>query len=311
MRILFAGQSNAEFLDGTPQIAQFGQELGAQVDFAAWGGSALVRRNASRSTPNNYWLEDDYSNGVRMRDTISAMEPNDPYDYVIWVQGEQDATRIRTAGQADAYLSGLTVLSQKFLAHNPNMQFLVCRIGQRLSADKDLGISLVQGAQTEAISRSNYIHLGADYYDLDLLDSVHLSAKGRAELLWRLSRNIRRLESGKCVMSEPYVVQATARRANQSRILVELGNVTKLYMGTSSLPLFKILGSYDLQIQRRIKISSQTLQLNLSGPVRGHQLAVAYGDYPDIDTSGGKQIRNEHLVPIRPQVIDIRVANWG
>ena len=314
MKIIIGGQSNGYMLRDTPEISEFSQALGATISYSAFGGSALLKENRSSSSvadPNNYWLEDDYSEGPRMSEALSNVILNGQADYMVWVHGEQEATRVTSAQQVARYKEGQFRLMNQFRLFNPNMKFLICRIGQRLNANKDLGISLIQQAQTEIIQSVDDAYLGADCYDLDLQDHVHYSEKGRQELLARVQKNIQLLEINKQPLEGPYVIGAKAKSSDRTKVLVDLGNVSKLYMGSTSQDLLTVQGSTQLTLLSRVKIFDDVIQLNFDGPITDHKLTIAYGRFPEIDDSGGKQIRNENLLPIRPQTIDITSGNWG
>ena len=289
------GQSNAEYLVGS-----LPDHFNGEAEIFAFGGSALIRRHTSSSRPNNYWLEDNHSAGPRLNEFLaSGLKPT----RVIWIQGEQDSTKITNASWRNRYRNALISLFSQIKSATGCDDFGIVKIGQRLNSNKEIGIQFVRDAQQMVADSLSNTRIVGDAYDLDMLDHVHWSHKGGHELLSRI-------EADKPI---PYVKSATYNKRRPKQVLVELANVKQLYRGSKSSPLLTIRrGGRSYPPKSIKKISESLLEITSSRSVdSNYYFHVAFDKSPNIDDTGSRQIRNEHLVPLSAGSTRLVGATWS
>ena len=178
MEYIILGQSGATNFYFGPALADFKARMNCDAVISAKGGSAALEKNASASTPNNYWVTNDMQASPLLTATAEIAQG---CDRAILLHGEQEATRLLTYSQKDEYKSAL-----QFIVDQVGIPVFIVRTGRRENADKRIGTHLVQLAQTELALENEHVHIVCDSYDLDLRDHIHYSDLGKSVLVDRM-----------------------------------------------------------------------------------------------------------------------------
>lgn len=293
--VLLMGQSNAEMMVGV-----LPSYFGGTAQIFATGGSSLLKANASTSTPTNYWVEDDYTPGqLETAFYASGLTPT----RVIWLQGEQDATRITTLSERNRYKVALNAMFNRISAATGCNDFGICVTGQRLNSNKEWGISLVRDAQHTLAAENSKVSILSETYDLDMQDHVHYSTVGRHELLARIETPIQ----------HPFIKSAALKTSNKKRVLIEIGGAEITHRGSTSNWLFNARNgmSHNRAIASVLQISETLFQLAFYTDLStSFFINVAYDKRADVDDSGSEQFRNEHLMPLLTKPFPLTQVSW-
>lgn len=161
-------------ISGSPVIS--GSQVFSSIT-AAWGGSAVLKKNAGVST--NYWLEDNATTaGPRMTEAqgiIAALTV--PFGACLYSQGEQDAGFTTAAALADEVVTGMRRIRElSRLAIRPaspaTVPFFVDVLGPRY-ASQEMGEYLLRDSMlANFIGQANTFR-GAEKYALSLDSTLH------------------------------------------------------------------------------------------------------------------------------------------
>jgi hypothetical protein len=312
MKILIAGQSNAARLKGNNQaIAELTNtfdEIGnpCEVSFSAVGGSALLHFNASTSTPDNYWLIKTSTGGVVDGNLLSSakaqMEVNKP-DVIIWIQGEQDATRIINAEGKAEYKDGLKYLFDQFLGYCDLV--VVATIGRRLE-NKDKGFHLVRMASIDTAKEMRNVEVMAHSYMRELEDVVHYSSTGQVNLCHDLAENIQNyLSSAPTITLGAKAIDAKGySRAMDVTFDDDIGS----YIDENSHILFSLRDINGNLIQNPYSInrlSSIKVRLFFNEFPELEYLCIGVGQLTGIDSDLSKSIICANGKHIQPSMIKV------
>jgi glucose/arabinose dehydrogenase len=199
----FAGQSNAEghfvphesALPPPPYGADvFEAEIArlTGVDTtpieAALGGSGS---NQNADSQKYWWHLDDDAPGPALIDAIATIGTTLTFgadlDGIIWAQGEDDMTRIRTRGHDEA-----TVVAELKTATVKVFEYFRAEFGDVPIFIQELGefdpnLDPLRAAQRELIADLDYVHLGAETASLDHVDDIHFTNGAYGEIAERLA----------------------------------------------------------------------------------------------------------------------------
>jgi len=322
--VVFIGQSNAERLNNATDIAYFENRYNfynagfINMSVEAYGGSAVLDDNASNSNPQNYWVEEEsngsLADGPRLTKAMSDIA-NVPSLFV-WIQGEQDATRVIDIAGKKKYREGLEHIFDRLKTISAtDVVFGICITGRRKNSSKEKGIQLIRQAQHELAKSRDDVIILSETYDLELVDHVHYSQNGQEELLDRVADSISSYALGNGFISGPKIKAVNLNSNDKTKLLVEIENVQDLKKGSQSDWLFSAhSGSSRVDVQSTYGISESLLLITLNSPITtAFTLHVGNGKYvdpADISTGGRYQIRNEGLLPIASGIYNIDPARW-
>ena len=338
INVLFTGQSNAykiypKYLDYfNAKYTQYSENNSTSKAFvSAYLGSALLRKNTMYKYPNNYWIEQNsdgnFTNGPRLDSFlkfISSMSvtPN----IIVWIQGEQDATRIHSANEKTDYQNGLSfifdqikneiqTINEQHVKNKQKVHFGICITGRRINVNKELGIQFVRQAQHELAVKREDVTILTETYDLELYDRVHYSYKGKKKLLRRIARSLVNYHQKNKFNIIPKIKTVTLNMKNKKELLIEIEGITKMYIGRHAAWLFSaLLKETKIKAVKVYKETNSLLLLTLESAITTqHTLHIGNDKYHepyDISTTGKYQIWNEHYLPLSSGIYSIEKGRW-
>lgn len=193
--IVLAGQS-LKFLQGSAFsgagaasiVSAASPYLDLTVRNGATGSTSIFRTVAELSNPTSqlYWLDDTVfppTPGPAYTTFLNAVPVNERSNrnvFISWAQGTSDANAL-SSGFTDVaiYKLGLEYLFALMKIDIPHAE-IVIDIIHNTTLNLDAGYQLVRDVQYELISEGTALR-GVDFYDLDLVDTVHLTEAGNIE----------------------------------------------------------------------------------------------------------------------------------
>ena len=276
------------------------------------------KSTSSGANPNNFWVSRDGSgnfiDGPRLIDTINNITA--PPSVIVWLQGEQDATRAQDMFDKDNYRDALDYVFTRLKSEaTSNVIFGICVTGRRKNSSKEEGIQLIRQAQHELADIRSDVVVLSETYDLEMADHVHYSQNGQEELLDRVARNVSSYIMGNDTGFIPKIKAVNLNANDKTKLLVEIENVQDIIKGSNSNWLFSAhSGSARVDVLSTYGISESLVLVTLNSPITTiYTLHVGNGKYinpVDISTSGSYQIRNEYLFPIASGIYEIDPASW-
>lgn len=298
------GQSNAQRISLNQDAINVLLQYFSDVQFYAFGGSALLKDNVSSSTPSNYWLGQTSTgalyNSQLMQDGIEFLSTYNP-DVILWIQGEQDGTRITSSNSALEYKAGLKYLFDQFLGFTDLVATVT--IGRRLS-DKDAGFHLVRTMTQQVVNEMRNVEIVRDNYSLELEDVVHYSHDSQVELCTDLIANIGSYFNGTSIEIGSKVIEA---KGYSRAVDVTFNNPIDL-IGSYAHRLFSIRdlngnltqSPFDLEQLSAIKVRLHFSDL----PIKQY-LCVAVGQLTGIHSNSTINIKSNG-VDIQPSMLRIK-----
>lgn len=219
-RILVAGQSNVDqwfhVADGLA-LETIGNRVLAErpdlqsVEFfdSAAGGSAVLRSSADQRAASiqdnpdhaeavrgNHWFDAEADAPGPLLELFAGMVEqevgrNGPFDLIIWAQGESDAPFV-TEETAGIYRDALGSVLDALRDASGATDVMIQGLGDWSSYNADLhdGAFVIQQVQADLAADDPDIRLATSVYDLELRDSVHLTADAYVEAGERMAEAI-------------------------------------------------------------------------------------------------------------------------
>lgn len=295
-------------IEGTKKYnEQFRQYRGVPVEIwnGATGGSAVLKSNASVSSPTNYWLNDDDPNNL-IPDGIAWLAwkegvdagyfPND----IEWCQGEADASGVTNSAEKEFYKNALLFLfdTMKLYSGNNNMRVFIQGLGRRDPNANDIGTQLIRAAQIDLAYENNFIHVASFGFDLQLSDSVHIDNEGNGIVATRTARYINSLDG--------YIVSGEIKGAYVTNVSRSGETVTVTTSKDTTGELGFVFFDDGVEIAHTTsRINATTIELTLaSAPTGVEELYFIYGsgngDITNANVSSLVKSTTTEALPMQP-----------
>jgi hypothetical protein len=338
----FAGDQHGKkyFEENLPIVAQnFVKD--AEFINSAFGGSSVLKENASASARDNYWAvmttEGSLLVGPRLQTTIQAIRQlrmaGKSIDLFLWAQGEADAVGIETRARATAltdaqrtaninadllrYEKGLRWIVQMLQkeAGSVSLPFGIQALGQRVSlANTQIAIHKIRAVQVKVAQSTPSVKILAQMYDSPLEDSVHLNSAGQEIVLSRIIKNIKQWNEQRPLKVGPSAATATISE-NQRAIHVKINSTGTFILGQEALRLFSVVDSnYNIVAKpvSQVRLNDTTLTLRFSSPISAsHRLVIGFGVLSDLGASDkslreiGRSIYDPEGFPNQPGELNL------
>lgn len=308
MKIVFAGQSNAKRIESNSTalgVLKTSFSSSCEIYFSAFGGSALLKQNASVSAPGNYWIEPSRQGRLKNSDlmdaTVDLLREVKP-DVVIWIQGEQDATRALSNADRVAHKNALKFVFDQFLEFAGFVA--VASIGRRLQ-EKDAGFHLVRMATVDAARETRNVEVMAHNYALALTDVVHYAPEAQVELCRRLANGVNaRLQEAEIVKGPEPI---DARRYSRAVDVTFKGRINES-IGSRVSELFSIrdLDGALLQTPKSAEVlSSIKVRLIFETQPEKAFLCFGVGQLPGISEDESLRMYGINGELVQPAMVEI------
>jgi lysophospholipase L1-like esterase len=140
------------------------------------GGASIIKRHDAQG---RYWWDEDLdAPGPLLEKMYHELDQVGLIpQYILWVQGEQDALKIELsarAGTAQEYENQLLKVLKHIRSRYPEVKVFVNIIGRRLAnINNENGTQIIRAIQKKIIREHDWIHHGVEQYDATLFDDVH------------------------------------------------------------------------------------------------------------------------------------------
>lgn len=339
IQTLFFGQSNAERIDPN-DLAYFDNQYVTESGFSsysivsAFSGSALLKTNASKPNdldvePTNFWVQKvgenadgtgKFAAGPRLLDTLKAgINPS----LAVWIQGEQDGTKIKNSSEKDDYKEALSYVFTRIknTLGNDETVFGIVVTGRRLRTNTSNRnkLQFVRQAQHELSELRDDVFVISDAYDIDIVfepntsTDAHYTDKGRKKVLDRIANSaVSYFGKSESFLSIPKIESVALNLNNKKELLVEISGAQKLVKGGNSNGLFSAhLGGKRIEVSASRKISDSLIILTMASAInQSYVLHVGNGELIGIESDGSKRIRNENFLPISSGRFAIHSSRW-
>tara|TARA_R110000850_G_C9996087_1_gene467985 strand:+ start:34930 stop:35826 length:897 start_codon:yes stop_codon:yes gene_type:complete len=298
MNLAILGQSNAARIESNEEaLSEFGSDT---VSFSAKGGSALLKSNAS--TPDNYWINETsqgkFIDGPLLVAAMGLLQSAAP-DNIIWIQGEQDATRISGLEGRKLHKSALKYLFDRFLEYCDQVNIVT--IGRRLQ-DKDKGFHNIRMALIDTAKEMQDVKVISHAYTLELEDVVHYSHDAQVLLCREI---VTKLSFTDYDLGVKPIDTKTYTRA----IDVTMDNSMVDNIGSKSHKLFSIrdVDGNLLQSPTSIaQLSALKVRLTFSSEPIKQYLCTCAGQLDGIESNSGLWVKNDNGEHLQPSMIRIK-----
>lgn len=249
------------------------------VNYAV-GGSGLV---AGVTSP--YWGDFTASLYTNFKNAVTSI--GGKLEFVLWVQGEQDAfVGSPTATEAN-YTSTLNSLITEIRSDivngsdQTNLPFIISQLGRTTSGSLDSDIQAIRNALHNVATTTVDCHLGANIYDMPLSDTVHLTPAGYTIHGQRMAQTVLYILGNVSYYRGPQI--ASAALADTSTIDISIthsGGTT--FNPTSGITGFEIFDDgVPVAISAAVRHSPTVIRLTLGAAVTGSVTArYMYGSNP-------------------------------
>jgi len=299
-------ESNAESGKQTLR-STIGAEIGSNtVVFAngATGGSAA----AKTSDDTNYWWDNAASKrGTALKTFYSnfrevGFRPN----IILWSQGEQDSANIPSNTTPAEYKQALLSIFQDIRAEYGDIPIVIQKIGRRTTGYSNTGgYQAVRDVQNELIAEYDWIHDGAETYDLGLYTgdsmNVHLTDTAYDAAAQRNARIILDL-LGYNLMGSVHGPVITDAVRDGTTVTVTISHDA----GSDFTPTSAITGfvfhddGASITINSAVRTDATTITLTLDSLPNGVEVLYYIYDNADVNISNIVKDNSPQALPLRP-----------
>ncbi|MCK6419074.1 MAG: hypothetical protein L6Q57_09110 [Alphaproteobacteria bacterium] len=315
LRIIESGQSNAENKFGT--YAAAGHK--AFISAALMGASDVIHANGATDSSaadkegtgdSNYWWDNALESkgaaytGQFANAYLALRAHAAPANWIIWSQGETDANTIgMTYTKAEYKAALLAIFNQMRADIAPDLRVLIEPIGRASTFINTGGWQSVREVQQELAAEHDWIDLGPEKYDLNLVELVHLDQAGYETIATRNANKILSLTglAPSAGYDGPRVANATYI-ADNNTISVNIAHDD----GTDFAPASGIEGFYvtvssiAATISSAIRTNATTITLTLSASISsGSTVKLWYAHDAMLGVNPSNLVKDSNDLPLR------------